>query len=64
MGGFYISSIVDLTENLKNNSPNGRVAIDIENEGSNVILSDKDRPIIPEIPKHIYIYGEVSMKVP
>ena len=60
VGGFDISSIVDLTENLKNNSPNGRVAIDIENEGSNVILSDKDRLIIPEIPKHIYIYGEVS----
>ena len=59
-GGFDISSIVDLTENLKNNSPNGRVAIDIENEGSNVILSDKDRLIIPETPKHIYIYGEVS----
>ena len=59
-GGFDISSIVDLTENLKNNTPNGRVAIDIENEGSNVILSDKDRLIIPETPKHIYIYGEVS----
>ena len=59
-GGFDISSIVDLTENLKNNSPNGRVAVDIENEGSNVILSDKDRLIIPETPKHIYIYGQVS----
>ncbi|MEL0238561.1 MAG: SLBB domain-containing protein, partial [Gammaproteobacteria bacterium] len=60
MGGFDLTSIVELTENLKNNIPNGRVVIDIENESSNVILSNKDKLIIPETPKHIYIYGEVS----
>ncbi len=59
-GGFDITGVVDLTEGLKNNRANGRIAIDIKNEGANVILSDKDRLIIPEIPKHIYIYGEVS----
>lgn len=60
MGGFDLTSVVELTENLKNNIPNGRVVIDIENESSNVILNDNDRLIIPETPKHIYIYGEVS----
>ena len=59
-GGFDIAGVVDLTEGLKNNRANGRIAIDIKDEGANVILSDKDRLIIPEIPKHIYIYGEVS----
>ena len=59
-GGFDITGVVDLTEGLRNNRANGRIAIDIKNEGANVILSDKDRLIIPEIPKHIYIYGEVS----
>jgi protein involved in polysaccharide export with SLBB domain len=59
-GGFDLSSVIDLTENLKNNTPNGRIVIDIEGDSKNVIINDGDRLIIPEKPNHIYIYGEVS----
>ena len=59
-GGFDLSSVVSLTENLKNNTPNGRIVIDIDGDSSNVMVNDGDRLIIPEKPNHIYIYGEVS----
>jgi protein involved in polysaccharide export with SLBB domain len=59
-GSFDLSSLIELTETLKNNTPNGRIVVDIERDSSNVIISDGDRLIIPEIPNHIYVYGEVS----
>ncbi len=59
-GGFDLTAVVELTENLKKNTPNGRIVIDIEGDSSNVIINDGDRLIIPEKPNHIYIYGEVS----
>ena len=57
---FDMSSIIELTENLKNNLPNGRIVIDIEGDSSNVIINDGDKLLIPERPSHLYIYGEVS----
>ncbi len=57
---FSLSSVIELTEKLKNTTPNGRIVIDIEGDSNNVILKDGDRLLIPEIPNHIYIYGEVS----
>ena len=45
-GGFDLSSVIDLTENLKNNTPNGRIVIDIEGDSANVIINDGDRLII------------------
>jgi protein involved in polysaccharide export with SLBB domain len=60
-GGFDLSSVVELTENLRNSSPNGRVVIDLENEtSSDYVVKDGDKLIIPEKPNHVYIYGEVS----
>ena len=59
-GNFNLSSIIELTESLRNNTPNGRIVIDIEGDSSSAFLSDGDRLIIPEKPNHIYIYGEVS----
>lgn len=55
-----ISPIIDLTENLKDSKPNGRIVIDIEKESANVYIADGDKLIIPEKSDHIYIYGEVS----
>lgn len=57
---FNLSSIIELTDSLKDNKPNGRIVIDIEGDSANAIISDGDRLIIPEKPNHIYIYGEVS----
>ena len=59
-GSFNLSSVIKLTENLKNNKPNGRIVIDIQGDSSKVIIKDGDRLTIPEKPNHIYIYGEVS----
>ena len=61
-GNFDLSGVVRLTTTLKDTSPNGRVAIDIENETftKNLILKDGDVLTIPEQPDHIYIYGEVN----
>ena len=59
-GNFNLSSIIELTDSLRNNTPNGRIVIDIEGDSASAIISDGDRLIIPEKPNHIYIYGEVS----
>ena len=63
-GGSDLSSIVDLTQNLKNTIPNGRVVIDIMDESSSesLVLKDGDRITIPERSDHIYIYGEVNFE--
>jgi len=57
---FSLSSVIELTDKLKNSSPNGRIVIDIEGDSRNAILKDGDKLMIPEKPNHIYIYGEVS----
>lgn len=56
-----ITPIVELTKNLKNTTPNGRVAIDLlQDDSNNLVMQDGDRLMIPEKPDHVYIYGEVS----
>ena len=57
---YNLSSMIELTESLRNSEPNGRIVVDIEGDSSNVVLKDGDRLLIPERPNHIYIYGEVS----
>lgn len=61
-GNYDLSSVIDLTQNLKNTSPNGRVVIDLLDEAitESMVIRDGDRLTIPEKPGHIYIYGEVS----
>ena len=60
-GGLDLSSVVELTQNLKNTMPNGRIVIDLLGEvGESLVIKDGDRLTIPEKPNHIYIYGEVS----
>jgi polysaccharide export outer membrane protein len=61
-GNYDLSSVIDLTQNLKNTSPNGRVVIDLLDEDitESMVIRDGDRLTIPEKPGHIYIYGEVS----
>ena len=61
-GSYNLSSIVELTQNLKDTVPNGRVVIDLldENASDRLIIKDGDVLTIPEKSNHIYIYGEVN----
>jgi protein involved in polysaccharide export with SLBB domain len=60
-GDTNLKSIVDITANLKNTIPNGRIVIDLIGESSKShIIRDGDKLMIPETPGHVYIYGEVS----
>ena len=60
-GNSDLSSIIELTQTLSNSAPNGRIVIDLNQESqSELVIKDGDRLTIPEIPSHIYIYGEVS----
>ena len=56
-----MSSVIELTQTLKNTTPNGRIVVDLERGlEDSILLKDGDRLTIPEKPGHIYIYGEVS----
>lgn len=60
-GTFDLSSVIELTEKLKNSMPNGRVVIDLVNDSAErIVIKDGDSLTIPEKPNHVYIYGEVS----
>jgi protein involved in polysaccharide export with SLBB domain len=61
-GNFDLTSVINLTKNLKNTMPNGRVGIDLEDSLSTeaLIIQDGDVLTIPEKSNHIYIYGEVN----
>jgi polysaccharide export outer membrane protein len=57
-----LATIIEITQNLKDNMPNGRIVIDLANSsyGENLIIKNGDRLVVPERPDHVYIYGEVS----
>lgn len=59
---FGLGSVVQLTKELKESEPNGRVVIDLFDEKAmeSLIIKDGDTLTIPEKSEHIYIYGEVS----
>jgi protein involved in polysaccharide export with SLBB domain len=61
-GSFDFKSVLDLTKNLKNSMPNGRVGIDIADTESinSLVIQDGDTLTIPEKSNRIYIYGEVN----
>ncbi len=60
-GGFDLSSVIELTEDLRNTTPNGRIVISLDGNNSDaLVIRDGDRLTIPEKPGHVYIYGEVS----
>ena len=59
---FDATSFIGLAQELKNSEPNGRVVIDLLDEGSLNLnqIKDGDELIIPENNNVVYIYGEVS----
>ena len=54
--------VLELTESLKDDKPNGRVVIDILDEAMSelLILKDGDTITIPEKSDSIYVYGAVN----
>lgn len=60
--GTDLKAIIEITKELKNASPNGRIVVDLLNEdsGTKFYIKDKDKLYIPEKPNHVYVFGEVS----
>jgi len=61
-GDFDFTSIIGLAQELKQSESNGRVVIDLLDEGSLNLnqVKNGDELIIPEKSNVVYIYGEVS----
>ena len=59
---FDPSPIIGLAQELKKSEPNGRIVIDLLDEGSLNAnqIKDGDELIIPENTNVVYIYGEIS----
>lgn len=58
---FDLTPIVNITKEIKNSEPNGRVVIDLNNENSNLYLvKNGDELFIPEANNVVYVYGETS----
>ena len=61
-GNFDLTAVVELTKNLKDSMPNGRVVVDLLDElaTEKLVIKDGDTLTIPEKSDHIYIYGELN----
>jgi protein involved in polysaccharide export with SLBB domain len=61
-GNFDLTPIVKLTGEIKNTAPNGRVVIDLLNDGSIDLYNIKegDELFVPERNNVVYVYGEIS----
>ncbi len=61
-GNFDLTAVVELTQNLKDSMPNGRVVVDLLDElaTEKLVIKDGDTLTIPEKSDHIYIYGELN----
>ncbi|MEK9780629.1 MAG: SLBB domain-containing protein [Gammaproteobacteria bacterium] len=58
-GEVDITSLISLSEKIKNVEPNGRIIVDLLNNSNQIVLQDGDSLIIPEKNNNIFIYGEV-----
>ena len=60
-GSFDLGPVVQLTQEIKNTEANGRVVIDLLNEGSDFYnVQEGDELFIPERNNVVYVYGEIS----
>jgi protein involved in polysaccharide export with SLBB domain len=58
---FDFAPIVNLTLEIKNSKPNGRVVVDFLSEtDEGILIREGDKLTVPEKTNHVYIYGEVS----
>ena len=54
-----MSSLVALSQQLKDSEPYGRIIIDLMDDSSQTFVKDGDSLVIPEKSNNIFIYGEV-----
>jgi len=60
-GSFDLGPVVQLTQEIKNTEANGRVVIDLLNDGSDLYnIQEGDELFIPERNNVVYVYGEIS----
>ncbi len=61
-GNFDLTPIVKLTAEIRNTASNGRVVIDLLNDGSTDLYNIKegDELFVPERNNVVYVYGEIS----
>jgi protein involved in polysaccharide export with SLBB domain len=60
-GSFDLGPVVQLTQEIKNTDANGRVVIDLLNEGSDLYnVQEGDELFVPERNNVVYVYGEIS----
>ena len=58
-GQIDLTSIINLSQQLKNIEPNGRVIVDLLDDSTEVLVQDGDFLRIPEKTNNVFIYGEV-----
>ena len=58
-GQLNLTSIIDLSQQLQNIEPNGRVIIDLLDDSTQVLVKDGDVLKIPEKTNNVFIFGEV-----
>tara|TARA_B100001769_G_scaffold264997_1_gene249800 strand:- start:1528 stop:3354 length:1827 start_codon:yes stop_codon:yes gene_type:complete len=60
-GSFDLGPVIQLTQEIKNTEANGRVVIDLLNDGSDFYnVQESDELFIPERNNVVYVYGEIS----
>ena len=60
-GSFDLGPVIQLTQEIKNTEANGRVVIDLLNDGSDFYnIQESDELFIPERNNVVYVYGEIS----
>jgi len=59
IGEVDVTSLVSLSEQIRDSEPNGRIIIDLLNESNQILLQDQDYLLIPEKNNNIFIFGEV-----
>ena len=60
-GSFDLGPVIQLTKEIKNTEANGRVVIDLLNDGSDFYnIQESDELFIPERNNVVYVYGEIS----
>ena len=59
---FDLNPIIALIRDIRDSKPNGRIVIDLVNEGmaEKVKIKSGDKVVIPELTNNVYVYGEVS----
>ena len=58
-GEVDITSLITLSQQIKNSTPNGRIIIDLLDDSSEIAVKNNDSIFIPEKNNSVFIFGEV-----